>query len=69
VIIGLDHLTDLLDRLAVSRGDTSAREALAIKFVDVHGPTRRGATFQTASGGLLIIDMDDDGKVVGLEII
>jgi hypothetical protein len=68
VIIQLEELHTLLEHSGLSFGDTSPSEAVAIKFVAPPRHVSDSVTYHTASGGLLVIDVDDEGKAIGIEM-
>jgi uncharacterized protein YuzE len=69
MIITHDALVDLLTEHSVSDSDTSPREALYIKFAEGDGQAKETITYHTVSGGLLVIDTDESGRVRGIEVL
>ena len=45
------------------------REALYIDFTEDGGGNRNTMTYETAIGGRLVVEVDEDGKVLGIEVI
>ena len=70
VIVTVGDLKEILtkQRSQYDR-DASPGEALAIAFVSPQEPSHDAVTYQTADGGLLVVDVDKQGRAVRLEIV
>jgi len=68
MIITRDELVDLLMKHATWGDDPSPQESLGIEF-DGGGPiAKRSVTYHAVDGGLIVVDLDDTGRVIGIEI-
>ena len=64
-----EELIRLLESASSWGDDTSPREALYIGFTSDKGLTKNTVTYHTRAGGLLAVNVDESGKVVGIEIV
>ncbi|MHB0972581.1 MAG: hypothetical protein ACYC7A_20335 [Thermoanaerobaculia bacterium] len=64
-----DELIEFLATHYSSGGDTSPRQALGIDFATEPFKAFDTITYHTAAGGILAIDVDQQGKVLSIEII
>ncbi len=68
MIIKLDNLIDILMRTASWGDNPSPQESLGIDFDSGDQVSKTTVTYHTADGGLLVIDLNDSGKAIGIEI-
>lgn len=68
MIIKYDYLVELLIKHLSWSDDTSPREALYIEFPSTHRKVKDTITYHTADSSLVAIDIDEEGRVLGIEI-
>lgn len=69
MIVSLDDVIAALDRGRSASRDTAAGEALAIAFVPGPRKVKESVTFHTSAGGLLVVDLDEQGRALSVEIV
>jgi hypothetical protein len=67
MIINYDKVIEIFSKYPEHFGGTTPREALAINFVD-NTRSKETLTYTAKGGHTLAIDLDEDGKVIGIEI-
>lgn len=69
MIISLDEVIAALDERWSNRSDTSAKQALALTLVAGPRKIKESVTYHTAAGGLLVVDLDDQGRALSIELV
>ncbi len=59
----------LAEQYPWDRNDTPPTQALAVKFAEDHMTAKDSITYHTVGGEILVLDVDDKGEVIGVEIV
>ena len=68
VTITLNDLISILEKYRYI-DDSSPKETLYIKFTNDKLQAKDTTTYHTVDGGIIALDVDEEGNVFGLEII
>lgn len=67
--IDFEKLVDILMKESSWQGDTSPREALYVEFHSDERKVKDTISYHHTDGGLVAIDINEKGEVLGIEII
>ncbi|MGE5415587.1 MAG: DUF2283 domain-containing protein [Acidobacteriota bacterium] len=68
MILEYDKLIDILAEKCDMKNDTPPNRAFYIQFACDKRVYKETITFETAAGTEIVMDIDKDGRVLGLEI-
>lgn len=70
MILTRDELVEILTRhYSGTVNDSSPQEALAIDFGEGERRSVQTKTFHTSDGGMVVLDINTEGKVFSIEIV